>query len=105
MAPVTVDDRRRPERQRPRFDPGAKRATDPVLALDEVVDELLTTAQCAKVIGGDLSVDYVMGEIHDGRLIAHIKPDSSGKPMYRVSRADLALYISKRGWVRVPKAG
>ena len=49
---------------------------------------------CADVLG--VSPDYIVGEIHDGRLPAHEREfEGTTRKRYRVAASDFAAYIEK----------
>jgi hypothetical protein len=84
-----MSDRRHPARQRP--DPDGERVTDPVK------DPWLNTAQCAALLG--VSPAFVVGEIHEGRLIARIQIQRPQKrTIYRLLKSDLELYLRQYNW-------
>jgi hypothetical protein len=105
--PAPPEDRRR-DPTKVRFDAGAKRATDPVLTPEDchelalaagLVDDM-TTADCAKDIGGGLTVKYILGEIKAGRLIAWTIAREGKRTQYRVSKADWDTYRARYRWMR-----
>jgi excisionase family DNA binding protein len=82
-----VDDRRRPDHQKP--DADGRRQSDP----------RLTTRECADRLG--VHTSFVVGEIRDGRLEALVIERASRRAVYRISEAALRAYLTRHRW-RVP---
>jgi excisionase family DNA binding protein len=56
-------------------------------------DAKLSPKQCATYLG--VSDDYIVGEIHDGRLPAHERSYDSGRKRYRVDPVKFAAYVEQ----------
>jgi hypothetical protein len=76
-------ERRNPVGQEPRV--GGARATDP----------RLTTRDCADRLG--VTPRFIVGEIQDGRLIAHERNRQGHRAIYRIAEIEFAAYI-RRHW-------
>lgn len=53
----------------------------------------LNTRQCAARLG--MSTDFVVGEIHDKRLQAHVIVRNGKRVVYRIAVADFETYLHR----------
>jgi hypothetical protein len=89
LAPASgpaLRERRDPDDQAPRTD--GRRATDPRLTTRDCADRLSVTPR------------FIVGEILDGRLIAHGRQQDGRRVLYRISELDFAAYL-RRFWPTV----
>jgi hypothetical protein len=63
-------------------------------------DPKLSTRDCADRLG--VSPKFIVGEILDGRLAAHVRQDPGQRAIYRVSEVDFDAYV-RRFWPSVER--
>lgn len=83
-----MPDRRDPRRQEPKIH--GRRISDPTL----------TTRLCADRLG--VSTDFIVGEIRDGRLRAHVRIVPGKRAIYRISEAEFRAYQSRHWRQQLP---
>jgi excisionase family DNA binding protein len=80
----------------PQRDRRSSKPVEPTLDGRRDTDPRLTTSDCARRLG--VSTQFIVGEIHEGRLRALVIRRGRLRAMYRISPADLTSYLQRHRW-------